>query len=214
MSSPSSLHRVASTVVPSDASDAEPSLDCKKIVGDCRCEILVDVRPFSDVVKQDPRMWYMVEQVKMIGHNAFWGNNCLIDCNKRVGWKLNIIAQLPTSGDEVFGFVVYKVDSKQKILQIQYIAIAEGYRRHGIGSKLLKSLQNYASKVLTKSTVERVACACVPEAVEFYQKHNFRKCKRIIPDDGEAEMVQPDGTVETQIPLQFHMEWKVPRKNR
>jgi ribosomal protein S18 acetylase RimI-like enzyme len=116
-------------------------------------------------------------------------------------------------GDEVFGFIVYKVDSSHKVLHIQYIAVAEKHRRHGIGSKLIKSLQQYASKTLTRSTVEKIACACVPEAVEFYQKHCFRKGKRIVPDDengGESKEI--NGVVEVQIPLQFQMEWKVPQK--
>ena len=175
-------------------------------------EILSDVRPYSEKARTDIRTSFLIEQVKIIGEQAFWGNNCLEDCSKRHGWKLNILAQPASVGDEVYGFVVYKVDMKQRILQIQYIAVADKHRRHGAGSKLIKALQKYASKVLTRSMVDRIACACVPEAVEFYQKHNFRKCKRIIPEENEREVILPDGMVEKQIPLQFHMEWKVPGK--
>jgi ribosomal protein S18 acetylase RimI-like enzyme len=214
MATSTPLQRVASTVVPSDVSEADFGFGCLKTVDGSTSVILVDVKPFSVATKNDPRLSYLVEQVQIIGKSAFWGNNCLSDCSHRNGWRLDIIAQPASSGDEVFGFVVYKVDTKNKTLHIQYIAVAERYRRHGIGSKLLKSLQRFASKVLTKSTVERIACACVPEAVEFYQKHNFRKCKRIVPTEDEIECLLPDGTIEKQLPLQFQMEWKVPNKKR
>ena len=208
------LQRVASTVVPSDVSEADLEVEHLKPIEEARFEILVDVKPFSSAAKNDPRMWCLVEQVELIGRTAFWGNNVLNDCSSRQGWRLDIVAQEASLGDEVFGFVVYKVDTKHKILHIQYIAVAERHRRHGIGSKLLKSLQKFATKVLTKSTVERIACACVPEAVEFYQKHNFRKCKRIVPSEDEVETKLSDGTIEKQLPLQFQMEWKVPNKKR
>jgi ribosomal protein S18 acetylase RimI-like enzyme len=210
MTSPVSLCRVASTIAPSDDGELDIDGTQRKPLETLLMEIIADVKPFSDLVRNDTRLSFLVEQVKVIGQQAFWGNNCIVDCSKRNGWRLNIVTQPPNIGDEVFAFVVYKVDSKQRLLQIQYIAVAEKYRRHGIGSKLIKSLQKYATKTLTRMTVERIACACVPEAVEFYQKHNFRKCKKITVLPGEEQVVNDDGTVEKQIPLQFQMEWKVP----
>ena len=210
MTSPVSLVRVASTVAPSDYSDTGVvCLDKGSSEQSLQFEILFDIKPLSDQVLNDERLRYLVDQARQIGQNAFWGNDCFHDCSKRHGWRLNIIAEPPKFGDEVFGFVVYKIDSHDKVLHIQYIAIAEKNRRRGIGSKLLKSLQQYSAKTLTVSTVTRIACACVPEAVPFYQKHCFRKAKRIIATEEEQEK-------EHQIPLQFQMEWKVPdrRKNK
>jgi len=215
MTSPTLLYRVASTVAPSDVSECDiqaPNVKLRQTSQEP--EIIADVKPFSEAARADLRTSFLLEQVRMIGEQAFWGNNCLTECNKRQGWKLNILAQPAAVGDEVYGFVIYKVDVKQRILQIQYIAVADKHRRHGVGSMLLKALQKFATKILTKSTVDKIACACVPEAVGFYQKHNFRKCRRIVPDEHEREVVHADGTIEKQIPLQFHMEWKVPDKIR
>ena len=213
MSSPTSLFRVASTVVPSDVSECCLSLSGPKgNAAPRRSEIIFDVKPFSETVKNDPRLWFMVEQVRQIGSNAFWGNDCLLECNKKNGWRLNIIGEPRDVGDEVFGFMIYKVDSGHKVLHLQYIAVAEKHRRHGIGSKLIRSLQQFATKTLTRSMTEKIACACVPEAVEFYQKHCFRKGKRIVPDEEEPTEDTPDNlTKDVQIPVQFQMEWKVPR---
>jgi GNAT superfamily N-acetyltransferase len=217
MSSPTMLYRVASTVVPSDVSEPgglEETLH-KDTYPEILYEILYDVKPFSNSVRSDPRTWFLVEQVKQIGSSAFWGNDCISECNKRQGWHLNIIAQPRGVGDEVFGFMVFKVDSQQKVLHIQYIAVAQNHRRRGIGSKLIKTLQQYATKALTRATVEKICCAVVPEAVEFYQRHNFRKGKRILPTAEEAiGKARPDGRVDVQLPLQFHMEWKVPVRKR
>ena len=215
MSSPVSLRRVASTVAPSEASEYTPTVETKGTLAggnNLIHEIIFDLKPFADSVKADERMWFLVQQVKQIGESAFWGNNCLIDCSKRHGWRLNIISEPKSVGDEVFGFVVYKIDIEQGVLHIQYIAVAERHRRRGIGSKLIKSLQQYAAKTLTKSMVERIACACVPEAVEFYQKHCFKKGKRIISEE-ESEPCA-FGTIETLIPLQYAMEWRVPDKRK
>ncbi len=208
MTSPVSLIRVASTVAPSDYSDAgQTSLIKDDNPQSLNFEILYDIKPLSEQALSDDRLRYIVEQARQIGQSAFWGNDCFLECSKRHGWRLNIIAEPPKFGDEVFGFVVYKIDSHDMVLHIQYIAIAEKYRRRGIGSKLLKSLQQYAAKTLTVSTVTRIVCACVPEAVPFYQKHCFRKSKRIIATEEEVQ-------VDHQIPLQFQMEWKVPDKRK
>lgn len=214
MASPSLLYRVASTVVPSDVSECDINIALDKSPILSQLEIICDVKPFSESARTDMRTSFLLEQVRLIGEQAFWGNDCLSDCTKSNGWKLNILAQPASVGDEVYGFLIYKVDAKQRNLQIQYIAVANKYRRHGAGSKLLKALQKYAIKVLTRSYVEKIACACVPEAVEFYQKHNFRKCKRILPDEHEKEVILPNGNIERQIPLQFLMEWKVPGKSK
>lgn len=212
MASPTSLQRVASTVAPSDISDSGfDSHDTKPPqVGEF--EILFDVKPFAGSTRDDSRMRFLVEQVRIIGEQAFWGNNCLAECNTKSGWRLNIASQLMLSGDEVLGFVVYKIEPKKKILQIQYIAVAEKHRGHGVGSKLIKSLQNYATKTLTHAMVEKLACACVPEAVEFYQKHCFRKIRRIVAEESDSANVLPSPSIDIQIPLQFHMEWRVPNK--
>jgi ribosomal protein S18 acetylase RimI-like enzyme len=208
MASPVSLVRVASTVAPSDYSDAGVAcLDKGSNEQSLQFEILFDIKPLSDQVLNDERLRYLVDQARQIGQSAFWGNDCFHECSKRHGWRLNIIAEPPKFGDEVFGFVVYKIDSHDMVLHIQYIAIAEKYRRRGIGSKLLKSLQQYSAKTLTVSTVTRIVCACVPEAVPFYQKHCFRKAKRIVATEEEQEK-------DHQLPLQFQMEWKVPDKRK
>lgn len=214
MTSPASLYRVASTVAPSDISDLG-YIQTRKNLHDSETEILFDIKPFSEAVKSDPRKWFLVEQVKQIGNSAFWGNDCICECTSRHGWRLNIIAEPANVGDEVFGFLVYKVDSHQKVLHIQYIAVAEKHRRRKIGSKLIKALQQYATKTLTRACVDKVVCAVVPEAVEFYQKHCFKKGKRIVPGQEEAAgETLPDGRVQIQIPLQYHMEWRVPAKKR
>lgn len=208
MSSPISLVRVASTVAPSDYSDAgRTSLDKDVEPQSLSFEILYDIKPLSTQVLNDDRLRYLVDQARQIGQAAFWGNDCFLECSKRHGWRLNIITEPPKFGDEVFGFVVYKIDSHDMVLHIQYIAVAESHRRRGIGSKLLKSLQQYAAKTLTVSTVTRIVCACVPEAVPFYQKHCFRKTKRIIATEEEEQL-------DHQLPLQFQMEWKVPDKRK
>jgi ribosomal protein S18 acetylase RimI-like enzyme len=211
MASPISLVRVASTVVPSDYGEVTP-VHSNKLPNDesqYHSEILFDIKPFSDQVVHDERLCCIIDQVRQIGQSAFWGNDCLVDCTKRHGWRLNIICEPSNIGDEVFGFIVYKIDRNDRVLHIQYIAVAEKHRRHGIGSKLIKSIQQYTAKTLTVSMIDRIVCACVPEAVQFYQKHSFRKSKRI--EASEEEL-----TVDHQIPLQFQMEWKVPdkRKNR
>jgi len=211
MTSPISLVRVASTVVPSEYSDA-PVVSSNKFPTDetrHHSEILFDIKPFSDQVVHDERLRCIIEQVRQIGQSAFWGNDCLIECTKRHGWRLNIICEPARFGDEVFGFIVYKIDRNDRVLHIQYIAVAEKHRRHGIGSKLIKSIQQYTAKTLTVSTVDRIVCACVPEAVHFYQKHSFRKSKKI---EATEEEIKTDNL----IPLQFQMEWKVPdrRKNK
>jgi ribosomal protein S18 acetylase RimI-like enzyme len=209
MTSPVSLVRVASTVAPSDYNESCPaSIDKEVNVKESfTYEILFDIKPMSDQVRQDERLLSIVTQARQIGQDAFWGNDCFLECSKRHGWRLNIIAETPKIGDEVFGFVVYKIDSHDMVLHIQYIAVAEKYRRRGVGSKLIKSLQQYAAKTLTVSTVTRIVCACVPEAVPFYQKHCFRKAKRIVATEEEQQ-------VDHQIPLQFQMEWKVPDKRK
>lgn len=212
MASPTSLQRLASTVVPSDASECGLDIQVIKDNSGTGFEILFDVKPFSGSTRDDSRMMFLVEQVRIIGEQAFWGNNCIADCNTRMGWRLNIACQTASSGDEVLGFVVYKIEPKNKVLQIQYIAVAEKHRGRGVGSKLIKSLQKYASTTLTNSMVERLACACVPEAVEFYQKHCFRKMRRIVAEQSDSVDVFPRATIEIQIPLQFHMEWRVPHK--
>jgi len=191
-------------VVPSDYLDSN---EAPKINSETQytSEILFDIKPYSDQAIHDERLRHIVDQVRQIGQAAFWGNDCLIDCTKRHGWRLNIIIEKP--GDEVYGFIVYKIDRIEMVLHIQYIAVAEKHRRHGIGSKLIKSIQQYASKTLTVSTVERIACACVPEAVQFYQKHSFRKSKRIEATDEEVN-------ADNQIPIQYQMEWKVPDKRK
>ena len=213
MSSPISLIRVASTVAPSDYGEScaeiqsKPGIDIAHVV----TEILTDIKPFSESVHSDPRLFELVEKVKQIGAAAFWGNNCLAECNKRCGWKLNVIAEPKNIGNDVLGFIVYKIDASNMVLHVQYIAVAHNHRRKGIGSKLIKHLQQYASRTLTSSTVLKIACACIPEAVKFYQKHSFRKVKRIVADEDEiAGEMLPDGRLEQQLELQYHMEWKVP----
>ena len=211
---PPTLCRTASTVAPSDISEAGTyeGDGYKAVHREIQSEITLNIKPFSVNAQASPRLWSIVQQVKQIGESAFWGNNCLVDCNTRQGWRLNVISQPPAHGDEVFGFIVYKVDSQHKVLHIQYIAVSENHRRRGIGSKLIKSLQKYATNTLTRNTVEKMACACVPEAVEFYQKHNFRKGQRILPEEGDAPRILADGRMEVQIPLKYQMEWKVPAK--
>ena len=215
MNSTIALQRAPSTVAPSDAGDntcLETESICNKIPT-VASEVSFDIRPFSAEARSDPRISHMVQQVHRIGEAAFWGNNCLIDCSSRRGWRLNIIAQPAEVGNEVFGFLVYKIDSIRKVLHIQYIAVDENYRRQGIGSRLIKSIQKYSRETLTRSSIERIVCSCLPDAVEFYQRHQFRKGKRIVADYEEISgTVMPDGSLESQIPLQFHMEWKVPKK--
>jgi len=215
LSSPVILQRAPSTVAPSETSQDVYIYDESKRIESCnlQSEVYFDVKPFSEATKLNKRISFMVEQVMLIGESAFWGNNCLIDCKSRHGWRLNIIAEPRNAGEEVFGFLVYKIDSITKVLHIQYIAVAERHRRKGIGSKLIKSLKKYAQETLTYSTIERIACACLPEAVEFYQSHQFRKGKRIVAGEEEAcGKVLADGSREVQVPLQFHMEWKVPKR--
>jgi len=160
-------------------------------------------------------MWFLVQQVKQIGEAAFWGNNCLSDCSRRHGWRLNIIAQPKSLGDEVYGFIVFKVDAEQRVLHIHYIAISERHRQKGLGSKLIKALQQYAVNTLTNSTVDRIVCACLPEAVDFYRKHCFRKGKKIVPDEKEKEGdVHSDGRIETMVEVQYAMSWKVPDRKK
>lgn len=213
MTSPVALARVASTVASSECgmSTSESIESSSPIVS----EILVDLRPFSPEVASDPRLNSIVSQVHEIGKEAFWGNNCLADCTKRNGWRLNVIVEPKNIGEEVFGFIVYKIDREAMVLHVQYIAVSDKHRRRGIGTKLLKALQNYAAKTLTVSTVQRIACACVPDAVKFYQKHCFRKVKKIVAEDEEENIIQEYSIIpEVQIPLQFHMEWKVPDKRK
>ena len=209
MSSPVSLQRVASTVVPSDISECGRDEHVAKLPPLTELEILFDVKPFSEAVRNDVRSQFLVDQVRQIGAQAFWGNNCLEDCTSRQGWRLNIAAEPASHGDEVLGFIVYKIDPRNKLLHIQYLAVAANHRRHGIGSKLMKSLQNYATKTLTNSMVDRIACACVPEAVSFYKKHHFQKIRRIVPDPSEES-----SSTEKQIPLQYQMEWRVPKRKK
>ena len=215
MNSPTLLVRAASTIAPSDVSEQVGVVSDipKDDRDDLHMEILHDIKPFSEKVRSDSRLWFLVEQVKGIGSSAFWGNDCLAECSNRHGWRLDIIAEPQIYGDEVFGFLVYKMDNQQKVLHIQYIAVAEKHRRRGIGSKLLKSLQTYATRVLTRATVERICCAVVPEAVEFYQRHNFKKGKKILANENESSP-HIHGKIEIQIPLQYSMEWKVPLKRR
>lgn len=212
MTSPVALARVASTVA---SSECGMTLNEKnESLGAPLSEIIVDLRPFSAEVASDERLSSIVNQVHAIGREAFWGNDCLTDCTKRNGWRLNVAVEPKTFGDEVFGFIIYKIDRECMVLHVQYIAVSDKCRRRGIGTKLLKALQNYAAKTLTVSTVQRIACACVPEAVKFYQKHCFRKVKRIVADDEEISVVPETGVAEKQIPLQFQMEWKVPDKRK
>lgn len=214
MTSPISLRRVASTVASLDLGEesakVEVAEDNSRIY-----DIICDVKPFSECVKLDERMMFLVQQVKQLGEAAFWGNNCLTDCNRRHGWRLNIIAEPEAIGDEVFGFIIFKIDTEQRVLHIQYIAVSERHRRKGLGSKLIKSLQQYAIKTLTRSSVDRIVCACLPEAVDFYRKHCFRKGKKIVPTESELNgEVCSDGRIETLVPLQYSMEWKVPEKKK
>ena len=219
MTSPLSLIRVASTVAPSDYSESFADPQFKRdmpSVAHVVCEIISDVKPFSKSTRSDIRMFEMVEQVRVIGSRAFWGNNCLEDCNKRCGWKLTIIAEPKQVGNEVFGFIIFKIDSVNMVLHVQYIAVAHNHRHRGIGSKLIKHIKQFAHRILTSSTVQKIACACVPDAVKFYQKHSFKKVKRIVANEDEAAgELLPDGRLEQQIDLQYQMEWKVPalRKN-
>ena len=212
---PQILHHAPSTVATSDAGDVGfydiEFSGCGE--GGLTAEVLFDIKPFSEASKAHERIYGLIEQVLKIGECAFWGNNCLVDCTSRRGWRLNIAAEPASVGDEVYGFIVYKIESHKKIMQIQYIAVAENHRRRGIGSKLIKSIQRYVRDTLTRSTIERIACACLPEAVEFYQSHQFRRGKRIVADD-EADTVTltAENAIEVQIPLQYHMEWKVPRR--
>lgn len=212
---PEIIHHAPSTVATSDAGDVSFNDIEYSGCGETgsTVEVLFDVKPFSEASKAHGRAFSLIEQVLKIGECAFWGNNCLVDCTSRRGWRLNIAAEPATVGDEVYGFIVYKIESHKKILQIQYIAVAEKHRRRGVGSKLIKSIQRYVRETLTRSTIERIACACLPEAVEFYQRHQFRKGKRIVAED-EANMVKltSENAIEVQIPLQYHMEWKVPRR--
>ena len=218
MTSPVRLARVASTVATSDSGEYANIKTSEKLVAsleNLQFEITCDVKPLETSLKCEDRIWFLVQQVKQIGETAFWGNNCLLDCSRRHGWRLNIIAQPKSVGDEVFGFVVFKIDADQRVLHIQYIAVIEKHRQKGFGSKLIKSLQNYATNTLTNSTVDRIVCACLPEAVDFYRKHCFRKGKKIIPDEEEQEgQILPDGRKETLVALQFAMDWKVPDKKK
>jgi GNAT superfamily N-acetyltransferase len=212
MTSPVSLARVASTVA---SSECEASLvDIQEFVNAPVCEIMVDVKPYGVDTRDDSRLSTIVQRVQEIGQDAFWGNNCLTDCTRRSRWRLNVAVAPKNVGDEVYGFIVYKIDQQNMVLHVQYIAVSSKHRRRGLGSKLLKHLQNYAAKTLTVSTVQKIACACVPDAVKFYQKHSFRKLKRIEADEEEVAGIQVDGKIEQQIPIQFHMEWKVPDKRK
>lgn len=212
MTSPVCLARVASTVASSECSNSIN--EDVGHVGSPIIEIMVDLKPFSLEVAADERLSSIVNQVQAIGKDAFWGNNCLCDCTKKNGWRLNVAVEPNKVGDEVFGFVVYKIERETMVLHIQYIAVSDKYRRKGIGAKILKALQNYAAKALTVSTVQRIACACVPEAVKFYQKHCFRKVKKIVAAEEEGVVLPETGINEQQIPLQFQMEWKVPDKRK
>jgi ribosomal protein S18 acetylase RimI-like enzyme len=202
----------SSTVAPSEASEPDQVGGSReKCLGIAMpIQILLDIRPFSTLTHADDRLRSIIEQARRVGEKAFWGNDCFLDCSTKQGWRLNI--GLDPSNDDVLGFIVYRVEGSARVVHIQYIAVDERHRRRGIGTKLIKSLQQFVRSRLTRRVVDRIVCAVVPQAVPFYQTLQFRKGRRI--DTVEGGTVAPCGRLEEQIPVQFQMEWKVPPLNR
>jgi len=160
-------------------------------------DMLVDVRANGPAASTDSRVGRLIAQARELGSVTFWGNDVFEEVTKRGGWRLNILAQ----DSLLCGFIVYKAQMDRELVEIQYLAVNPALRGQGCGAKLVKWVQNWAQTTLTKAQVNFVSCACVPEALGFYQRLGFKRLKEIKPADEEEATVLIHG--------QFHMQWKL-----
>ena len=179
-----------------------PILSLQKSLNATR-DMLIDIRANGPVAQTDSRIGRLITQARELGSKTFWDNDVFEGVTKRGGWRLNILAQ----DSFLCGFIVYKADLEREIVEVQYLAVNPTLRGQGCGAKLVRWVQNWAQNSLTRTQVSYVACACVPEALGFYQRLGFKRLKEIKPVNDEEAAVLING--------QFHMQWKLrPTRNR
>jgi len=66
--------------------------------------------------------------------------------------------------NELIGIIIYKVKDNKNI--IEYFGIEKGYRRKGMGSKLI-------NEIIKNTTVDYIEAETDEDAVEFYRKYGF-----------------------------------------
>jgi ribosomal protein S18 acetylase RimI-like enzyme len=160
--------------------------------------MLVDVRANGPAAQTESRLGRLISACRVLGQSAFWGNDVLEGVSKKGGWRVNLLAQDAT----LCGFVVYRFDADKEKIEVAYLAVSPSLRGQGCGRALVRWVQAWAQAAITRSRAAVVCCACVPEAVGFYQRLGFRRTKPIeAQDEQEAECL---------IPGQFLMIWKIP----
>mmetsp|Transcript_27499 Transcript_27499/g.51539 ORF Transcript_27499/g.51539 Transcript_27499/m.51539 type:complete len:223 (+) Transcript_27499:56-724(+) len=143
--------------------------------------IWLDVKPGLD--KADPQKVAVLEQVSALGDDIF-GDDPLVGCSKRGGWRLHVAAGQVGDKSVLLGFIVWRIKPERNMLIVSQLAVPEQYRRHGFGKMLVQILIAEAKRL---PQIYTVSLSSLPDSVRFYKRLGFKQVQRLPDVEGKKE---------------------------
>eukprot|EP00931_Biecheleriopsis_adriatica_P078233 TRINITY_DN51690_c0_g1_i1.p1 TRINITY_DN51690_c0_g1~~TRINITY_DN51690_c0_g1_i1.p1 ORF type:complete len:425 (-),score=144.46 TRINITY_DN51690_c0_g1_i1:53-1243(-) len=168
-------------------------------------EVLPNISPESEQVKNQPRLQALLKQVAELSTEVFH-EDCLDGgVSKKKGWRLTLLARPvpedpenapPEDPETLLGFMVFRFRPDFQCLSIAKIAVPEVHRGRGFG----KHLMEWCTKYAEKQNLQHLSLSSLPDAVKFYRAFGFKPVKV------DSIRGDEDDLIEGQVYMEYRLK--------
>ena len=118
--------------------------------------------------------------------NIINGNVNMDGFHEKVFAKPNVFAYYAKDNDKAVGYIFAYLKNnsnnviKKAIITVESLFVKEEFRKQGIGSELIKRLEDWARETYGNYVVEIVCLSNNIEAIKFYNKMGYNSVKTIL----------------------------------